>query len=131
MQNALSEIPNNDFVYLSDIDPTILQSVRYYSLDNFVGRRIEDYNKATIILSRQAALKLKDVQKDVGKNGYKLVVYDAYRPQKAVDAFMSWGKDIRDAIKKDEYYPYIDKDKVFDLGYVASKYGRPEGALLI
>lgn len=130
MQSTCSNIPNKDFVYLSDIDPSIIQSVRYYSNDNFVGKKIVGYNKPTIILTKQAAIKLKEVHKDVQNNGYTLVVYDGYRPQKSVDFLVAWGRDAKSVEKKDEYYPHIDKEKVFNVGYVATKSSHTRGSTI-
>lgn len=121
MQNAFSNELHKDFVYLNDIDSTILQSVRYFSSENFVGKRLIGYNKATIILTKQTADRLKKIQNEVKKDGNALVVYDAYRPQKTVDAFITWIKGIKSLGKKDEYYPYVNKEKLFKEGYLITK----------
>ncbi|MDP5110098.1 MAG: M15 family metallopeptidase [Rickettsiaceae bacterium] len=128
MQNAFSNELHKDFVYLSDIDSTILQSARYFSSENFVGKRLIGYNKATIILTKQTADRLKQIQNEVKKDGYALVVYDAYRPQKTVDAFIAWSKDIKSLGKKDEYYPYVNKEKIFKEGYLITKSGHSRGS---
>lgn len=116
------------FVYLHEVDPTIATSLRYYSYDNFVGKPIDGYKKDVVIMTRQAAQALKRVQAAVNKDGYSLVVYDAYRPQQAVDHFMRWSKDPKDQAKKSEYYPRVNKADVFDLGYVAQRSGHSRGS---
>lgn len=117
-----------NFVYLHEVDPTILISPRYCSCENFVGKQVDGYQKSTVVLTRQAAEALKKVQEDVKKDGYSLVVYDAYRPQCAVNHFMQWADAVADQQKKPEYYPRIDKSRVFELGYVAKKSGHSRGS---
>lgn len=116
------------FVYLHEIDPTIQVSLRYYGNENFLGRRVKAYNKQMLMLTRQAAQALKKVQEEIAKDGYELVIYDAYRPQDAVDNFMVWSLDINDQIKKAQYYPRVDKARVFELGYVAERSGHSRGS---
>lgn len=117
---ALSEEDRSKgFVYLHEIDPTILVSLRYGSNENFVGKSVDGYKKSVVIMTRSAALALKKVQEEVKRHGYVLVVYDVYRPQKAVEHFIRWAQDVPDQKKKAQYYPRIDKARVFELGYVA------------
>lgn len=116
------------FVYLHEVDPTIITSLRYYSSDNFVGAPVDGYHKNVVIMTKQAAEALKRVQDAVRKDGYSLVVYDAYRPQQAVNHFMRWSEEIQDQAKKSEYYPRINKADVFDLGYVARRSGHSRGS---
>jgi len=116
------------FVYLHEIDPTILVSLRYISNENFVGKPVDGYKKPVVIMTKQAAQALAQVQKAVKKDGYSLVVYDAYRPQRAVNHFMRWSEDDKDKSKEAHYYPYIEKEKVFDLGYVAKRSGHSRGS---
>lgn len=123
-----SAIPKG-FVYLHDVDPTIIQSIRYATAENFLGCPVVGYNSdSKVVMTKKAALALAVVQKEVAKDGYELVVYDAYRPQKAVDHFVYWGKDISDQKKKKEYYPYLEKKDVFALKYVAAKSGHSRGS---
>lgn len=122
------EIRAKGFVYLHEVDPTILVSLRYGSNENFVGKPIDGYKKSVVILTKQAAEALKEVQKDLKGDGYSLVVYDAYRPQRAVDNFMCWSVDPEDQLKKSTYYPRVDKADVFKLGYVAERSGHSRGS---
>lgn len=126
---ALSdEARSKGFVYLHEIDPTILLSLRYESTENFVGTPIDGYKAPVLILTRQAALALKHVQEAVKKDGYSLVIYDAYRPQAASDHFKYWGKDSSDQRKKSQYYPRINKVDLFQLGYVGERSGHSRGS---
>jgi D-alanyl-D-alanine dipeptidase len=109
------------FVLLSTIDPTIIESPRYYGTQNFLGRQVPGYESPRIICTKEAALALKKAHKEFKKLGYRLVVYDGYRPQRAVNEFIRWSKNLTDQVAKDLYYPTIDKRDVFKLGYVAAK----------
>lgn len=126
---ALSrQVKSKDFVYLNEVDPTILTCVRYCSNDNFVGKVIDGYKNPSIILTKQAAEALRKVQEEVKKDGYCLVVYDGYRPQKASNNFVKWAKDIADQNKKEHYYPRIDKKKLFELKYIGERSSHSRGS---
>jgi D-alanyl-D-alanine dipeptidase len=116
------------FVYLHEIDPTIQVSLRYSSNDNFIGKPIDGYNQSVVIVTQQTAQALKKVQQDVRCEGYSLVIYDAYRPQQAVDHFVRWSEDSTDQTKKAHYYPRVNKADVFELGYVAKRSGHSRGS---
>jgi len=122
------EAKSKGFVYLHDVDPTILVSLRYNTQENFLGTTVTGYKKPVVILTKQTAEALKKVQEDVKKDGYSLVIYDAYRPQQAVNHFMTWSKNVADQLKKARYYPRVDKAKVFELGYVAERSGHSRGS---
>lgn len=129
--NALSpEARTKGFVYLHEVDPTILISPRYYSNENFLGARVDGYCKPVIVITKQAAEALKKVQADLKKDGYSLVVYDGYRPQRAVNHFVRWSEDSADQLRKSQYYPRVDKAKVFELGYVARRSGHSRGSTI-
>lgn len=126
---ALSqEAREKGFVYLSEVDPTIIVSLRYCTKENFLGCAVDGYKKPVVILTRQAADALKKAQEEFKKRGYSIVIYDAYRPQQAVDHFVRWSEDIKDQVKKGQYYPRVDKANVFELGYVAKKSGHSRGS---
>lgn len=119
--NVKSAMPS-DFVFLNDIDPSITIHIRYATTDNFVGRPIDGYQYVNkTVCTRQAAQALKAVQDELQQHGYKLVVYDAYRPQRASDEFMKWSQDVNDQIMKLQYYPALNKADVFKEGYVAKQ----------
>jgi len=115
------------FVYLSEVDPTIIQDMRYAGNDNFMGRPALGYEKPVAILTEVAAQALKAAQKTFAVLGYKIIVYDAYRPQSAVDDFWGWANDKEDLLMKEIYYPdYKDKTLLFSDGFIArlSKHSR-------
>jgi D-alanyl-D-alanine dipeptidase len=115
------------FVALEDVDATILQDMRYATNYNFVGRRIDGYRDPACILHRRAARALKRAQTSVNEQGYTLKVYDCYRPQRAVDHFVRWSQNGNERMKR-EFYPRVDKARVFDLGYVARRSGHSRGS---
>jgi len=126
---ALSDYARSKgFVYLHEIDPTIRTSLRYISSENFVGAPVDGYEKNVVVLTKQAAEGLKRVQQRVHRDGYCLVVYDAYRPQRAVQHFVRWAKNLDDQITKSRYYPRIEKGKCFTLGYIAERSGHSRGS---
>ena len=118
------------FVWLKDIDPTIEQEIRYYGSHNFMGRPIAGYEAPECILTRAAAEALAAVQKELAESRLSLKVYDCYRPQRAVDDFVAWSKDIPDQATKAEFYPRIDKARAFELGYIALKSGHTRGSTI-
>ncbi len=126
-QPASSSLPAH-FVYLADIDPTIVQEVRYAMHHNFVGRPIVGYERPIIIMTEPAAIRLKRVQDSLRPFGLSLKVYDAYRPQRAVDAFLVWSQDPTDQVMKLEFYPAVDKSKIFEEGYLLAKSHHSQGS---
>src|SRR5271168_4599167 len=103
------------FVYLRDIDPTIVQDIRYAGSHNFIGRPIRGYLAAECILSDRAANALKTAQKMLAEKKLSLIVWDCYRPKRAVDDFLQWSKDPTHSEMKAEFYPRTDKQKLFVL----------------
>ncbi|MGZ7443532.1 M15 family metallopeptidase [Paenibacillus sp. TH7-28] len=118
------------FVYLDEVVPDALYDIRYYTGDNFIGERIDGYNGPFAITTLQAARALKKVNDDLEKQGYRLKIIDAYRPQKAVDHFAAWSKKPQDTLMKEKFYPDVDKKKLFKLGYLSSKSGHSRGSTI-
>ena len=122
--------PEADFVLLADVCPDIIQEIRYYTTYNFVGERIPGYERPVAYLTRQAADSLKLVCDDLKEQGYRLKVFDAYRPQMAVDFFVRWGSDLEDQRMKEYFYPDCPKSELFHRGYIAHKSGHTRGSTL-
>jgi len=116
------------FVKLSEIDPTIVQIMGYAGSDNFIGRPIAGYQAPVCYLTRQAAETLKGVQAELLKQNMKLVVWDCYRPRKAVLDFLSWSTDPKSQSMKSEFYPREDKATLFNRGYVARHSAHSSGS---
>ena len=116
------------FVMLSDFVPGIIQEIRYYSTYNFVGERVDGYEDPVAILSVEAARALKGVAGEMNAQGYRLKVFDAYRPAGAVKHFVLWGIDDLDLRMKPYFYPDLEKQELFRLGYIASQSSHSRGS---
>lgn len=117
------------FVYVHDIIPDIQVNLRYASEENFMGCVVNGYLSNVSILTEVAALALKQAQQLAKENGYELVIYDSYRPQKSVNHFIKWSEDPDDhQIKKDHYYPRTNKEDSFKLGYISKTSGHTRGS---
>lgn len=120
----------SQFVVLTDVVPDAILEIRYYSTYNFIGRHIPGYEEPIALLTRQAADSLKKVSDDLVKQGYRLKIFDGYRPQKAVDYFMEWAKDVNDTLMKQYFYPELDKSVLVPQEYVAEKSGHTRGSTI-
>jgi zinc D-Ala-D-Ala dipeptidase len=118
------------FVYLRDVDPTIVQDIRYASAHNFVGRPVRGYLAAECIVSEPAARRLAAVQKKLAEKKLSLIVWDCYRPKRAVEDFLQWSKDRAHAEMKAEFYPNSDKERLFALGYLAVRSAHSRGSTI-
>lgn len=116
------------FVYLKEVDSSIIQDVKYFTDDNFIGRPIKGYEAAECILTQEAARALSKLQQQLLPQHLSLKVYDCYRPQTAVNDFITWSKDTSDQKMKKDYYPHVNKADFFTLNYVAEKSGHTRGS---
>ncbi|MGV1013579.1 MAG: M15 family metallopeptidase [Methyloceanibacter sp.] len=116
-----------DFVYLRDVDPSIVQDMRYAGSRNFTGTPVPGYQAPECVLLRPAAEALQRVQTGLRAKGLTLKVYDCYRPAKAVAAFVDWAKEPDDPKAKVAYYPNLDKRALFP-DYIATRSGHSRGA---
>ena len=116
------------FVLVSEAVPDVILEIRYYSTYNFIGGRIDGYEEPVALLTREAAAALRTVSDDAVRQGYRLKVFDAYRPQKAVTHFMRWARDEKDARMKDCFYPGLDKKDLIPGGYIAEHSGHSRGS---
>ena len=126
--SAQDPYPPEGFVYLEEAVPSIVIEPRYYSEENFVGQPIEGYEAAKVIISREAAKALKDVQLGLREKNLGLKVFDAYRPQQSVDHFVKWARDLDDTLQKNQYYPDVPKDQLFERGYIAANSSHSRGS---
>ncbi len=119
---------SSDFVLLSEAVPDVILEIRYYSTYNFVGDRIDGYEEPLAMLTKEAAAALKEASDELMSMGYRLKIFDAYRPQKAVTHFMNWSLDAEDTRMKDYFYPELEKDVLFPQGYIAEHSGHSRGS---
>ena len=126
--------PNNitmdpfGFVVLADYVPHIIQEIRYYSTYNFIGERVDGYEEPCALLTKEAARALKAVSNEMFVRGYRLKIFDAYRPACAVRAFVLWGLEDQDKRMKEYFYPTMNKDDLFVKGYIAKKSSHSRGS---
>ncbi|HYA14390.1 MAG TPA: M15 family metallopeptidase [Syntrophales bacterium] len=116
------------FVDVKEMIPSIQLDIRYYSSHNFVGGRIDGYNAPKCLLTKEAAAALANVQKELEASFLSLKVYDCYRPQRAVDHFVRWAKDIKDIKTKKEFYPTVEKPDLIKQVYIDAKSGHSRGS---
>ena len=119
---------SSGFVLLSDFIPQIVQEIRYHSTFNFVGERIDGYEEPCALLTIEAARALKNVSNEMIVQGYRLKIYDAYRPVSAVNQFKLWGIEDQDIRMKPYFYPDIEKQDLFKKGYIATQSSHSRGS---
>ena len=123
-----AEMDTSGFVLLADLIPDIVQEIRYYSSYNFIGSRINGYEEPCAILTRKAARALQAVSNEAIVQGYRLKIYDAYRPARAVRQFVLWGIEDLDLRMKPYFYPELQKQELFVKGYIASQSSHSRGS---
>ncbi len=116
------------FVLLSDFVPGIVQEIRYFSTYNFVGDRIDGYEEPCALITEEAARALKSVSNEMNVQGYRLKIFDAYRPAGAVRHFVLWGIEDLDLRMKPYFYPELEKQELFEKGYIASRSSHSRGS---
>ncbi len=124
---SYAELPKN-FSYVKEKIPSIELEIRYYGEKNFIGSKIDGYLAPKAILTTKATIALSSVQKELNPFGLGLKIFDAYRPQKAVDHFVRWGHDLSDIKMKSIYYPSVQKKHLFRDGYIAKRSGHSRGS---
>ena len=125
----VAQIPK-EFVYVKDAIPSIQGDLRYCSENNFVGNPIEGYQENVIILTIKATSALKKVQEELLKKGLSAKVFDAYRPQRAVNHFRKWARNLNDTMKKAEFYPRVSKRNLFIEGYISTHSRHSSGSTI-
>ena len=123
-----AETDPSGFVLLSDFIPNIVQEIRYYSTYNFIGERIDGYEEPCALLTKEAARALKAVSSEMIVQGYRLKVFDAYRPACAVRHFVLWGIEDQDIRMKPYFYPDLEKQELFAKGYIAKRSSHSRGS---
>ena len=118
------------FVLLSDYVPHVVQEIRYYSTYNFIGERIDGYEEPCALITIEAARALKAVSSELIVQGYRLKVFDAYRPVSAVKQFIFWGIEDQDIRMKPYFYPELEKQSLFAEGYIAKQSSHSRGSAI-
>jgi zinc D-Ala-D-Ala dipeptidase len=126
---SFAQLPQG-FVYVSDLIPSIHVELRCFGSDNFMGKPIDGYEREVAILSKQATIALKHIQDELEQYNLSVKIYDSYRPQRAVNQFIRWARDLNDTLNKQEYYPDVKKQHLFKEGYIAARSGHTRGSTL-
>ena len=116
------------FISITDVIPDAILEIRYYSEFNFVGSRIDSYEAPLAFLTEEASLALKKASDDLAEQGYRIKIYDAYRPQTAVDHFKRWAEDLDDTKMKPFFYPDVEKSEMISKGYIAERSSHSRGS---
>ena len=126
-KSDITENPSG-FVLLADYVTNIIQEIRYYSTYNFIGERIDGYEEPCALLTKEAARALKSVSNEMMVQGYRLKIFDAYRPVCAVKHFVLWGIEDQDIRMKPYFYPELKKQELFEKGYIAKQSSHSRGS---
>ena len=119
---------SSGFVVLTDIVPDAIMEMRYYGTYNFIGERVRGYEEPVALVTRETANALREVNNELLPMGYTIKVFDAYRPQMAVDHFVEWAKNVNDVRMQRYFYPEEQKENLFAHGYIASRSGHSRGS---
>ena len=119
---------SSGFTVLSDYVPAIIQEIRYHSTYNFIGDRIDGYEEPCALVTKETARALKSVSNELIVQGYRLKVFDAYRPASAVKHFVLWGIEDTDIRMKPYFYPGLEKQELFSKGYIAKQSSHSRGS---
>lgn len=123
-----AELDTSGFVLLADYIPSVIQEIRYYSTFNFIGDRIDGYEEPCAVITKEAARALKKVSNEMIVKGYRLKIFDAYRPARAVKHFVLWGIEDLDLRMKPFFYPDLEKQELFRQGYIAKQSSHSRGS---
>ena len=118
------------YVYLRDVDPTIIQDIRYAGSNNFVGRPLAGYAAGECVVKRPVALALKNIQQELAKQKLSLKMFDCYRPARAVADMVAWSRNGKETAAERRYNPAFRKADLFRLGYIATYSGHSTGKAL-
>lgn len=125
---AQTEGAKYGFVSLSEVIPDVILEIRYHSTFNFVGARVDGYEEPLALMTAVAADSLKAVSDELKEQGYRLKIFDAYRPQRAVNHFVRWSKDVQDTTMKRYFYPQLAKDRLFPEGFICERSSHTHGS---
>lgn len=121
-------LDRSDFVEVTEVIPDAILEIRYYSTYNFVGARIDGYERPLALMTRCSADSLKAASDELKAQGYRIKIWDTYRPQRAVNHFIRWAEDLSDTTMKAVFYPMVDKSQLFEQQYIMARSGHSRGS---
>lgn len=116
------------FVYVNDVDPSIVINLKYFGDDNITGKSIVGYTQPRAVLTLEAAKALSAVQEELVMHGYSLVIYDAYHPVRSYRQLKEWAKDNKENSQKESYFPNLSKQEIIQKGYIKNKIHHTRGS---
>ncbi|MDR7276989.1 D-Ala-D-Ala dipeptidase VanX [Catenuloplanes atrovinosus] len=119
---------NDDFAFVDELVPGIRWDAKYATWDNFTGKPVDGYEVNRIVGTKALCAALARAQEKAESRGFGLLLWDGYRPQRAVDCFLRWSEQPEDGRRKPRHYPNIDRPQMFEQGYVAAKSGHSRGS---
>jgi D-alanyl-D-alanine dipeptidase len=119
---------NDQFVFVDEYVPGIYWDAKYATWDNFTGKPVDGYVANRIVGTRPLCAALERAREEAASLGFGLLLWDGYRPQRAVDSFLRWSQQPEDGRRKLRHYPNIDRADMFEKGYVAAKSGHSRGS---
>jgi D-alanyl-D-alanine dipeptidase len=119
---------NGNFDFVDEVVPGVRWDAKYATWDNFTGKPVDGYLTNRIAGTRALCLALETAQWEAASLGFGLLLWDGYRPQRAVDSFIRWSAQPDDGRTKLRHYPHLDKAEMFAKGYVAAKSGHSRGS---
>ncbi|MFJ9778902.1 D-Ala-D-Ala dipeptidase VanX [Amycolatopsis sp. NPDC101161] len=117
-----------DFVYVDEVAPGIRWDAKYATWDNFTGKPVDGYLANRVVGTTALGTALRRAQEKAASRGFGLLLWDGYRPQRAVDCFLRWSRRPEDGRTKPRHYPRLDRAEMFEKGYVATKSGHSRGS---
>ncbi|HEY2879099.1 D-Ala-D-Ala dipeptidase VanX [Nocardioides sp.] len=121
---------NADFVFVDEVVPGIRWDAKYATWDNFTGKPVDGYLANRVIGTQALCAALDRAQAEAARRGFGLLLWDGYRPQRAVDRFLQWAHEPEDGRTKQRHYPNIDRAAMFEQGYVATRSGHSRGSTI-
>jgi zinc D-Ala-D-Ala dipeptidase len=118
----------DDFVFVDELVPDIRWDAKYATWDNFTGKPVDGYVANRIVGTRSMCDALERARETAEAHGFGVLLWDGYRPQRAVDEFLRWSRQPEDGRTKPRHYPNIDRGEMFELGYVAAQSGHSRGS---
>ena len=129
-QSTAPEMDRSDFVEVTEVVPDAILEIRYYSTYNFVGARVDGYERPLALLTRRAADSLRVINDELKAQGYRIKIWDTYRPQRAVNHFIRWAENLSDTTMKAVFYPMVDKSLLFEKEYIMARSGHSRGSTI-
>ncbi|MEU5092409.1 D-Ala-D-Ala dipeptidase VanX [Streptomyces sp. NPDC021356] len=118
----------NDFVFMDEFIPGVRWDAKYATWDNFTGKPVNGYLANRIVGTRALCAALQSAREEAASHGFGLLLWDGYRPQRAVDSFLHWSKQPEDGRTKHRHYPNIERPEMIENGYVAARSGHSRGS---